>query len=124
MPIEMQGRRLPVPSGDDPWEAVYVLLKEAGDYCGPFVAQSGRGGAKAGEMAGEMAAQVWYLLPIARDENVSASARCLHHVVSPPHTFTEESDGTLTIRNSIAAGPSEGTYWHGFLTKGRWQLNP
>lgn len=120
MPIEMQGRRLPVPPGDDPIHAIYALLTEAGDYCGPFVAQSGRGGAKEGEMA----SQVWYLLPIARDEGVDACARCFHHSESPPHTFTEEPDGTLTIRNSIGAGPSTGYFWHGFLTKGRWQLDP
>ena len=117
---EMTGRRLPVPSGDDPLHAIYELLQEPGDYCGPFRAQSSRGGAQVGEMT----AQVWFLLPIARDENVPASARSLHHCESPPHRFIEEPDGSLTIRNSIGSGPDGNYYWHGFLTEGRWELQP
>ncbi|MDE2010257.1 MAG: hypothetical protein KGJ09_09310 [Candidatus Omnitrophica bacterium] len=120
MPIEMKGRRIPVPEVADIFDAIYRLLENPGDYCGPFVGPSGRGGAKPGEMA----SQVWYLLPIARDEGACSSARSLHHVESPPHTFTEEPDGSLTIRNSIGAGFSGNYYWHGFLTKGNWQLNP
>jgi hypothetical protein len=53
-----------------------------------------------------------------------ARARSVHHVTAPPHTFIEESDGTLTIRNSIGdrAGPgSESDGWHGFLERGVWR---
>jgi hypothetical protein len=51
----------------------------------------------------------------------------LQHVTSPPHEFTEEPDGTLTITPSIAAtmhgasGSGLNTDgWHGFLTRGHW----
>lgn len=104
----MQGRRLPVVTGDDP----YLHLKEAGDYYGPVMGFSGDVPA------------VFFLLPIARDANVPPQARSIHHVCSPPHTFTEHPDGTLTIRASIGAGAGEpgGYYWHGYLTKGVWEL--
>jgi hypothetical protein len=109
MPVEMQGRRIPYQEGVDPC----TLIKEAGDYCGP----------DRGEYSGGVPA-VHFLLPIARDAVVPRSeARALHHVQSPPHVFREEPDGTLTIRNSIGAGHG-GYYWHGFLTAGRWELNP
>ena len=107
MPVEMQGRRVPLPAGADP----YSILKEAGDYCGPVMGWSGD---KPG---------VYFLLPIARDPNAHGPARSMHHVVSPPHVFHEEPDGTLTIRESIGAGPSGAYYWHGFLNHGCWELN-
>jgi hypothetical protein len=98
MPIEMIGRRIPVV---DPNADPYSFVMEAGDYYGP----------------------IWYLLPIARDPGVPSMARSLHHVQIPPHAFREEPDGSLTIRESIGAGPSStGYYWHGFLTEGRWEL--
>lgn len=107
MPTEMQGRRVTLPPGADP----YTVIKEAGDYCGPVVGWSG------GTQA------VFFLLPIARDSDVHGEARALHHVQSPPHVFHEEPDGTLTIRESIGAGPSSGGYyWHGYLNQGRWEL--
>ncbi len=108
MPVEMQGRRVPC----EVWQDPYAVLKEAGDYCGPIERYTGR------------AAAVFFLLPIARDPDVHGEARSLHHVQSPPHVFTEEPDGTLTIRESIGAGPGGNYYWHGYLTKGRWQLAP
>lgn len=100
----MQGRRIPVI--DDKVDPVSVLL-EPGDYYGPVTYQ-GYGPA------------VWFLLPIARDPDVHPQARSKHHVISPPHTFTEEPDGTLTIRASIGAGRP--FYWHGYLTKGLWHV--
>jgi hypothetical protein len=110
MPAEMSGQRLPIPDKDyDP----YTLVRQAGDYCGP----------DKGEYTDGVPA-VWFLLPIARDKDASAAARSLHHVQSPPHIFTEEADGTLTIRESIGAGPRDAYYWHGYLTKGDWQLQP
>lgn len=91
----------------------YTSLVNAGDYCGPDDGQYTNG-----------VPAVWFLLPIARDENVPHGARSLHHVQSPPHKFIEDPDGSLTIRESIGAGPAGNYYWHGFLTKGRWQLQP
>jgi len=103
----MKGRRIPVV---DPNADPYTLLTEPGDYYGPSAYAS----------AGNPA--VWFLLPIARDEGVPSEARSLHHVQMPPHVFIEEPDGTLTIRDSIGAGPSGNYYWHGYLTEGRWEL--
>jgi hypothetical protein len=107
MPQEMKGRRVPVQDGLDPMTA----CQQAGDYYGPVVGWTGSKPA------------VFFLLPIARDIDVHGEARSLHHVQSPPHVFTEEQDGTLTIRESIGAGPNGAYYWHGFLTEGRWELN-
>jgi hypothetical protein len=100
MPQEMQGRRLSMPEcGERP------ILAQAGDYYGPM------------DHGGKLA--VFYLLPNARDHDAPAGAQHVHHVVSPPHVFKEEPDGTLTIRESIGAQPA----WHGFLTNGRWELS-
>lgn len=88
----MVGRRLPVVDGK------LTYLERPGDYCGPV-----RG------YTGELPA-VFYMLP--------ESCKCVHHVVSPPHTFTEEADGTLTIHASILAHPSG---WHGYLEHGVWR---
>ena len=38
----------------------------------------------------------------------------IRHVVSPPHVFTEQPDGSLEIRESILAD----TGWHGYLDAG------
>jgi hypothetical protein len=102
----MKGRRILV---TDPKIDPCSLVKEAGDYYGPVKGWSGDNPA------------VFFLLPIARDADVHGGARSLHHVQSPPHTFTEEPDGTLTIRASIAAGGVQNPYWHGHLTKGVWE---
>jgi hypothetical protein len=110
MPQEIKGTRISVDDGDkDP----FVSLTKPGDYIGPIMGYSQQPGVPS----------VWFLLPISRDQNVPAEARALHHCESPPHVFTEEPDGSLTIRNSIGAGPSSGYYWHGYLTKGYWRLD-
>ena len=102
----MQGKRVPY-DGTDP----YLLVKDAGDYCGPVMGYSGPVPA------------VFFLLPIAKDKEApDPGARCLHHVCSPPHVFKEESDGSLTIRESIGAGPSGNYYYHGYLNHGCWEL--
>lgn len=109
MPIEMEGRRIPLVnlgSCPEPMVGEMPIIECAGDYSGPFK----------DKIAGVLV--VYYLLPNARDEGVSGNGRSIRHVVSPPHRFIEEADGSLTIRESIAA-----PHWHGFLTKGRWQLN-
>lgn len=103
----MQGRRIPW-DGTDPLS----LLKEPGDYCGPIK----------GYTSDNLA--VYFLLPTATPADPKwggVPQDGLHHVQSPPHVFTEEPDGTLTIRESIGAGPSGNYYWHGFLTNGWWE---
>jgi len=100
----VKGRRLPV-------DGHHPAPELPGDYCGPVM---GFTGAKPA---------VFFLKPNARDPGVPPRARSVQHVVSPPHVFAEEADGTLTIRNSISdmAGPGSVTDgWHGYLTKGEW----
>lgn len=113
----MKGRRLqPVPYKDDAGvEHIGIPLDEMvpGDYCGPLVGYTG-----------DLPA-VFFYKPNARDEDAPPSARSLQHVCSPPHVFTENEDGTLTITASISdrranGGPSDG--WHGYLTNGEWVL--
>lgn len=102
----MIGRRLPIVPGALPWPEL------PGDYCAPVYGYSGDKPA------------VFFLKPNARDAGATPRARSVQHVVSPPHVFTEEPDGTLTISASISdlAGPgSESDGWHGFLVKGEWR---
>jgi hypothetical protein len=113
MPQEMKGRRVQVRDADE----AYRLITEPGDYSSPVMCPVMRPG------GGKEVPTVWYLLPIARDEAVHGSARSLHCIQSPPHQIIEELDGSLTIRESIGAGPSPNYYWHGYLTEGRWELN-
>ncbi len=96
----MRGRRLKISDGDPPWS----LLEQAGDYVGPVKGFTGD------------APAVFYLLPIARDKDSHGGARAIHHVCSPPHVFTENADGTLTIAASIG-----NPHWHGFLENGIWR---
>lgn len=101
----MRGRRIPVPADGHP------IVEQPGDYCGPVMGFTGDKPA------------VFYLKPNARDPDAPAAARRVHHVISPPHVFTEEPDGTLTITPSIGdtAKDREGSDgWHGYLTKGEW----
>lgn len=104
----MKGRRIPVTS--ESGRATYPALRKAGDYCGPIK----------GWTADKPA--VFFLKPNADDAGAPKRARFIQHVCSPPHTFIEEPDGTLTIQNSIGdkAGDSESDGWHGHLTKGEW----
>lgn len=89
----MKGRRLPIADGEDPT----LILQWPGDYCGPIVGFTGDSPA------------VFFLLPIETHSDI-------HHVVSPPHKFIEEPDGSLTIKASIGADP----HWHGYLKQGVW----
>lgn len=98
----MKGRRIPV---ENPSINPSDVLKEAGDYCGPVMGWSGDKPA------------VFFLLPTARDLDAHGDARSIRHVVSPPHTFTEQPDGSLTIRDSIRS-----SHWHGYLTAGEWSV--
>lgn len=102
----MKGRRIPVPV-----DGAFPPLEQAGDYSGPMLGFTGS------------KPSVFFLKPNARDVGAPRCARSVQHVVSPPHVFTEESDGTLTIRESIgdthANGESDG--YHCFLTNGEWR---
>lgn len=81
-------------------------IKKPGDYCGPITGYSGDKPA------------VFFLLPNGKPMPSSARGayrrHYLHHVVAPPHVFTEQADGSLQIRESIGAEPE----WHGFLDTG------
>lgn len=105
----MKGRRIPVEPGADPIGKV----TEPGDYYGPVVGYTG-----------DLPA-VFFLLPNARDEATEAWERGISHVTSPPHTFHEQPDGTLTIQASIlSVGVKDGQQvqgWHGYLENGEWR---
>lgn len=100
----MNGRRIPVVQGQDP----FLALQEPGDYYGPVMGFSGDRPA------------VFFFLPV-------PGTKRFHHVQSPPHKITEEADGTLTLRDSILGRgwcneQNQNYEWHGFLTKGEWTL--
>lgn len=97
----MKGRRLPIPENGD----IFAALEQAGDYCGP----------QGSERVGQTVRRVAFMLPHAQGG--------VFHCQEPPHKFTEEADGTLTITASILAtwGNKDGDHtWHGYLTKGEW----
>lgn len=87
------------------------MPENPGEYYGPVTGYTGDRPA------------VFYRKPNAADEGAPPRARDMHHVTSPPHVFTEENDGTLTIRASLGdqAGGGESDGWHGFLTRGVWE---
>ena len=95
----MKGRRIP-------FTGAFPVLENPGDYCGPIMGWTGDKPA------------VFFLKPNARDADAPKRARSVQYVVSPPHIFKEEPDGTLTITASIG-DISDG--WHGFLTFGEWR---
>lgn len=119
----MVGRRLPVGVWDTPEQPqlagkpALTLPTAPGEYCGPLVGYTG-----------DLPA-VFFLKPNARADDAPPGARSIQHVVSPPHTFTEEADGTLTISPSIsefrgndATGARFGSDgWHGYLEHGVWR---
>jgi hypothetical protein len=95
-------RRVPVPGSGDINEVLFDL--EPGDYCGPVDGYTG------GKPA------VFFLLPAGAPREV----RGIRHVVSPPHVFTEQPDGSLEIRESLGCDrrPEGGYVWHGYLDVG------
>jgi len=95
------GRRIPVPASGDINEVIGEM--EPGDYCGPIRGYNGDRPA------------VFMRLPLPHDS--------IRHVVSPPHVFTEQDDGSLEIRESILTrDPGAGESWHGYLDAGhRWR---
>jgi hypothetical protein len=103
----MKGRRIQIEVIDG--KAQFPLLEQPGDYAGPVMGFSGPVPA------------VFFLKPNARDPNAPKCARAIQHVVSPPHVFTEEPDGTLTITASIGdMHGSQSDGYHCYLTKGEW----
>ena len=100
-------KRLPVVDGK------MTMPTEPGDYCGPV---SGYTGDKLA---------VFFVLPNARNPEFPSVMGFVRHVTSPPHTFHEENDGSLTVRASIlASAPVDGKsveIWHGYLERGVWR---
>jgi hypothetical protein len=89
-------------------------IEQPGDYFGPTTAYTS-----------ELAPAVFFLKPNARDENAPRRARSVQHACSPPHTFTEHPDGSLSIQPSIGAYVRDAPHtpefcdgWHGFLDEG------
>lgn len=98
----MPARRIPVPESGDINDVISTM--EPGDYCGPMTGFTGEKPC------------VWMMLPA----TVPVRARGLRHVVSPPHVFTEQPDGSLEIRESLGCeqAPGGGYVWHGYLDAG------
>ena len=92
------GRRVAL---NDERPPAYPATMEPGDYYGPYW------------WSGRM--MVTFLLPIAHNAE-PPEAHYPHSVASPPHVFRECEDGSLEIRESIAAGSP--VYWHGYLDEG------
>lgn len=108
-----RGRRLPVEHDADGRPSIPWKEMEPGDYFGPVKGWTG-----------DLPA-VFFLKPNARDADAPVAARSVQHICSPPHTFTEEDDGSLTVSPSISdkkrGGGSESDGWHGFLERGVWR---
>jgi hypothetical protein len=105
----MKGRRIPVEYREN-GIAKFPALELPGDYSGPVMG-----------FTADVPA-VFFLKPNARDADAPKRARSVQHVISPPHVFAENPDGTLTITASIGdmAKGSESDGWHGYLTAGEW----
>ncbi|RDI73304.1 hypothetical protein Gocc_2904 [Gaiella occulta] len=103
----MIGCRLPVVDGQTTWPT------EPGDYCGPVRGYTGD------------KQSIFFLKPHARDPGTPPHGRGVQHVACPPHTYVEESDGSLSIFPSIGDTRGDGSEgsdgWHGFLERGVWR---
>lgn len=96
----MIGRRLEILCTDGKPDLNRRKPSKPGDYIGPIVGYTGDKPA------------VFYLTPGQKAGDVP------RHVTSPPHTFTEEDDGSLSITASIEHKGEP--YYHGYLTRGEW----
>jgi hypothetical protein len=104
----MKARRIPIPPNGD----IFAALEKPGDYCGPA---EGTIGKPPDGLERIPVRRVAFMLPIETGN--------VFHCQEPPHKFTEELDGTLTITASILASwgnKDNRQSWHGFLTKGEW----
>jgi hypothetical protein len=103
------GRRLPAEG------TTYTMPEQPGDYSGPVM------GHHHVDPALDRPS-VFFLMPTADDEGAPPGARSVHRVASPPHVFRECPDGSLEIRESIAAyghnDQTKGPIWHGYLDEG------
>lgn len=100
----MQGVRIPIPAGPPQFHTPQTVLRHAGEYYGPIVG-----------LTGDMPA-VFFIPPWVEVKQAQMpSPHQFGHVTSPPHTFIEESDGTLTIAEAVGSG-----LWQARLTKGVW----
>jgi hypothetical protein len=97
----MKGRRLPIVDGKPTWPTEPV---------GPVMGYTGDKPA------------VFFLKPHARNEGTPPHGRAVQHVCLPPHSATEEEDGTLTIGDTRGDGSEGSDGWHGYLTEGVWTL--
>lgn len=109
----LTARRVPVPESGDPNDVIFDL--QPGDYCGPFDGYAG------GKPA------VFFRLPVTPDDEGDPMMGLggIRHVVSPPHVFTEQPDGSLEIRESLGCDkqPDDTYRWHGYLDAGnRWRV--
>lgn len=111
----MMGRRIKVEMSLDGTRPMHPALTRPGDYCGPITGFIGK------------LPTVFFLKPNSHDKAATRRARCIQHVTSPPYTFVEEKDGSLSIKEiindmSIHNGRRVSDGWRGFLTKGEWHL--
>lgn len=98
-------------------------LELPGDYTGPHKGYTGHSPDRTEVGPNDGIPAVFFLKPNHDDADAPEPAKHIGHVTSPPHVFTEEEDGTLTITASIgdtAGGRPESDGWHGHLTKGVW----
>jgi hypothetical protein len=97
--------RIPIPASGDINDVMWDM--RPGDYCGPI----------RGYTADKPA--VFYVLPGSTWPETGAG---FGHVVSPPHVFTEQVDGSLEIRESILHRGHK-FEWHGYLDAGNvWRV--
>lgn len=95
-------------------------LERAGDYCLSSVTGY--------EEGPETRRAVWFLLPTHEGATMydrPTRASGLHMVSEPPWVFTEQTDGSVEVRESIACGrhDAEGEYFHGYLDAGNvWRI--
>lgn len=96
----MKGRRV----------ASIAELTYPGDYCGPIMGHHHVDPEKDRP-------SILFRLPIETDD---PRTRSIYRVAQPPHVFRECPDGSVEVRESIAAGSREpgDYYWHGYLDEG------
>lgn len=100
-------RRIPVPESGDINEIMWDM--KPGDYCGPYMGYTGTKPC------------VCFILPGGTDltQHDPPNTQGFGHVTAPPHSFTEQPDGSLEIRESILyTQGNTGWTWHGYLDAG------
>ena len=111
----MKGKRIPVPEDGN----IFGAVENPGDYCGPVEGFAVGPKKPDGTYEQIPVRRVAFILP---DRSPTGGHSGVHHCQEPPHKFTEEPDGTLTIKESILSYAT-GSYpqWHGYLEKGEWR---